>query len=173
MAHSSEPDTTHLDGAGTIAIKMIHTDSKWTIAADVTRIAFSICLLLFSAISVIYAIATSSTTMPAFPPWSQYICLAISLLILGVLEGLQIAVVELAHKDPEQYRRMYPRAAKLLAFENRGRNVERFLMGRQVLVVFTVFVAARITTFDGFWASVPETFIHSVRTLFPKTSDCS
>ena len=24
-------------------------------------------------------------------------------------------------------------------------------MGRQVLVVFTVFVAARITTFEGFW----------------------
>ena len=35
-------------------------------------------------------------------------------------------------------------------------------MGRQVLVVFTVFVAARITTFDGFWADVPDSFINSV-----------
>ena len=43
-----------------------------------------------------------------------------------------------------------------------GRNVERFLMGRQVPVVFTVFVAARITTFDGFWADVPDSFINSV-----------
>jgi len=157
-----EPDTTHMDGAGAIAIKMVHKDSTATIVADVVRLVFSICLLIFSTISVIYAIAMEYTTMPSFPPWAQYIFLAISLFILGTLEGLQIAVVELAHKDPEQYKRLYPRAAKLLAFENRGRNVERFLMGRQVLVVFTVFIAARITTFDGFWADVPEAFINSV-----------
>ena len=148
-----------MEGSGSIAIQMVQPDSK---VLDVIRLVFSICLLIFSTISVVHAIAYEHTTMPAFPPVAQYFALAISLFILGVLEGLQIAVVELAHNDPEQYKRIYPRAAKLLAFENRGRNVERFLMGRQVLVVFTVFVAARITTFDGFWASVPDAFIDSV-----------
>ena len=173
-----DTDGTGVDGSGAIAIKLIHTDTAWTIAADILRVVFSICLLIFSTISVIYAIATKTTTMPpSFPPWSEYLCLAISLFILGTLEGLQIGVVELAHKDPNKYRKLYPRAAKLLEFENKGRNVERmhnisiifhfcnmvqfsittgFLMGRQVLVVFTVFVAARITTFDGFWADVPD-----------------
>eukprot|EP01084_Bolivina_argentea_P054418 99793_1 len=149
------------DGSGAIAIKMVHTESKWTMTADIARLIFSISLLIFSTVSVIYAISVHGTTMP-FPSWAQYLCLGVSLFILGVLEGLQIAVVELAHKDPLQYKRVYPRAAKLLAFENKGRNVERFLMGRQVLVVFTVFVAARITTFDLFWGDVPEEMIHSL-----------
>ena len=36
-------------------------------------------------------------------------------------------------------------------------------MGRQVLVVFTVFVAARITTFDVFWVDgMPESLIKVV-----------
>ena len=121
-----DTDGTGVDGSGAIAIKLIHTDTKWTITADVVRVVFSICLLIFSTISVIYAIATSTTTMPdSFAPWTQYLSLAVSLFILGTLEGLQIGVVELAHKDPNNYRKLYPRAAKLLAFENKGRNVER------------------------------------------------
>eukprot|EP01083_Nonionella_stella_P279919 952121_1 len=151
------------DGSGAIAIKMVHTDSTFTIIADVCRLIFSIGLLLFSIVSVFYAISTRTTTMPpTFPAWTQYLCLGIALFILGVLEGLQISVVELAHKDPNNYRKHHPRAADLLEFENKGRNVERFLMGRQVLVVFTVFIAARITTFNGFWAEVPDTLIHSL-----------
>jgi len=146
---------TGVDGSGAVAIKMIHTDSTWTIIADVIRLVFSICLLIFSTIMTLYAIATSTTTMPGtIPPWAQYLLLGIALMVLGVLEGLQIGVVELAHKDPNRYRKLYPRAARLLAFENKGRNVERFLMGRQVLVVGTVFIAARITTFDGVWDAI-------------------
>eukprot|EP01084_Bolivina_argentea_P088927 160565_1 len=157
----STPHKPNLDGSGAIAIKMVHKDSKWTITADVVRLIFSISLLAFSTISVVYAIGTSATTVPGqFPVWTQYVALGISLFILAVLEGLQIAVVELAHNDPRQYAELYPRAAKLLAFENKGRNVERFLMGRQVLVVFTVFVAARITTFDAFFLDVPTSLIH-------------
>eukprot|EP01083_Nonionella_stella_P279918 952120_1 len=152
------------DGSGAIAIKMVHTESTCTIISDIIRLTFSILLLIFSIISVFHAIWTSTTTLPeeTFPVWSQYVCLVIALFVLGVLEGLQISVVELAHKDPNNYRKHHPRAADLLEFENKGRNVERFLMGRQVLVVFTVFIAARITTFNGFWAEVPDTLIHSL-----------
>eukprot|EP01083_Nonionella_stella_P091907 257054_1 len=68
------------DGSGAIAIKLIHTDSAWTIIADVVRVTLSLCLLLFSIISVFYAISTGGTTMPsAIPPWAQYVCLIISL----------------------------------------------------------------------------------------------
>eukprot|EP01083_Nonionella_stella_P033806 92504_1 len=152
------------DGSGEIAIKMVHTESTCTMISDIIRLTFSILLLIFSIISVFHAIWTSTTTLPeeTFPVWSQYVCLVIALFVLGVLEGLQISVVELAHKDPNNYRKHHPRAADLLEFENKGRNVERFLMGRQVLVVFTVFIAARITTFNGFWAEVPDTLIHSL-----------
>ena len=73
--------------------------------------------------------------------------------------GLQICVVELAHESPAEYIEHYQRAAKLLAFENKGRNVERFLIGRQVLVVGLVFVCARITTFDVFIVDVPDIII--------------
>eukprot|EP01083_Nonionella_stella_P177047 621215_1 len=106
----STPHKPNLDGSGAIAIKMVHKDSKWTITADVVRLIFSISLLAFSTISVVYAIGTSATTVPGqFPVWTQYVALGISLFILAVLEGLQIAVVELAHNDPRQYAELYPR----------------------------------------------------------------
>ena len=132
MSHDADVSKSHLntdgtgvDGSGAIAIKMIQTDTKMTIFLDVIRLIFSICLLIFSTASVVYAIATKITTVPDnIPPVVEYIGLVASLFILGTLEGLQIGVVELAHKDPNNYRRLYPRAAKLLAFENKGRNVE-------------------------------------------------
>ena len=55
----------------------------------------------------------------------------------------------------------YPRAARLLKYENEGRNVERFLIGRQVSVVLLVFVCARITTFDVFIVDTPDWIIQA------------
>ena len=72
------------------------------------------------------------------------------------------AVVELAHGNPATYFKYYPRAARLLEWENRGRNVERFLVGRQVLVVFIVFLCGRITTFDTFIIDMPQWVVASL-----------
>ena len=67
----------------------------------------------------------------------------------GVMEGLQIALVELKRQEPESYKNSHPKAYKLGQYAMKGDNVERFLMGRQVFVVCCVFFAAKLTTIHG------------------------
>ena len=52
------------------------------------------------------------------------------------MEGLQIALVELKRQNPETYKETYPTAYKLGQVASQGDNIEKFLMGRQVINVF-------------------------------------
>lgn len=121
---------------GEIAIILVHTNTVFEYASDVIRLVFSSCLLLFSIFALCYAVNDESTLMEdSIQPLFVYLLLILSLISLGILEGTQIAVVELAHRDPELLREHYPRAAKLLTIENKGRNVERYLIGRYKLYI--------------------------------------
>merc|ERR550519_2946082 len=71
------------------------------------------------------------------------------LFLLGVMEGLQIALVELKRQEPESYKDSHPKAYRLGQYAMKGDNIERFLMGRQVFVVCCVFFAAKLTTIHG------------------------
>lgn len=67
----------------------------------------------------------------------------IGLAWIAMLEGCQISIVGLQGYDPEAFKDTHPRAyrsCKLLA----GANVERFLIGRQFLLLFTGFLVSRI-----------------------------
>ena len=88
------------------------------------------------------------------PPWQHGaaggaqpaldICLFwVGLAYLAMLEGCQISIVGLQGYDPEAFKDTHPRAyrsCKLLT----GANVERFLVGRQFLLLFTGFLVSRI-----------------------------
>ena len=65
------------------------------------------------------------------------------------MEGLQIALVELKKLNPDYYKTSHPTAYKLGQLACTGDNIERFLMGRQVFVVCSVFFAAKLTTIHG------------------------
>ena len=65
------------------------------------------------------------------------------------MEGLQIALVELKRLNPEYYRYSHPTAYRLGQMACKGDNIEKFLMGRQVFVVCSVFFAAKLTTIHG------------------------
>ena len=65
------------------------------------------------------------------------------------MEGLQIALVELKRLNPDYYKTSHPTAYKLGQIACRGDNIEKFLMGRQVFVVCSVFFAAKLTTIHG------------------------
>merc|ERR1711994_797177 len=71
-----------------------------------------------------------------------------------------IALVELKKLKPEYYQTSHPTAFKLGQLACSGDNIERFLMGRQVFVVCSVFFAAKLTTIhgrtDGFLFYVPD-----------------
>jgi len=155
--HNDMDNSFHQDGSGDVAIKLIYGNSIFSKIFDVIRLIGSVILLVISISANIYAIIGEYTLMgDTLPIWINFLLLLVCLFYLGCLEGLQIAVVELAHNNPNIYRGKYPRAAKLLALENKGRNVERFLVGRQVLVVFIVFLLARLTSYDEFYFDIPD-----------------
>lgn len=80
--------------------------------------------------------------------------LILDILLLGCLEGIQISLVALKNHNSESFKLSHPRAYKTNHLSQQGNNLERFLMGRQVFVVITVFFGAYITTqsdeFDNF-----------------------
>ena len=114
---------------------------------DYIRYVGSGLLLIFSLVVTTYAIVTQKTNFwDIIPGWAALLLFILDLYILGVVEGLQIALVELKRQHPECYKVSHPLAYRLGQLAVRGDNTERFLMGRQVFVVFLVFFAAKLTT---------------------------
>ena len=52
-----------------------------------------------------------------------------------------------------------------MALMARDSGVQRFLIGRQVMVIFFVFVLARVTTYDQFINDTPSAIAHSVHSV--------
>jgi len=63
---------------------------------------------------------------------------------IAMLEGCQISVVGLQIYDPESFRETHPRAYRVCKLVHTGPNVERFLVGRQFLLLFNGFLVSRI-----------------------------
>merc|ERR1712154_101912 len=117
---------------------------------------------MFSTVVTFYAILEQKTSFwKSVPGWAALIIFLAVLLFLGIMEGLQIALVELKRQEAETFRISHPRAYGIGQLAAKGDNVERFLMGRQVFVVCLVFFSAKLTTIhgrnpDGFLFPVPE-----------------
>merc|ERR1711936_811800 len=105
---------------------------------------------MFSTVVTFYAILEQKTSFwKAVPGWAALIIFLLVLFLLGVMEGIQIALVELKLQDPATYKESHPKAFRLGQIAARGDNIERVLMGRQVFVVCLVFFAAKLTTIHG------------------------
>nr|CAB3263294.1 uncharacterized protein LOC108950256 [Phallusia mammillata] len=114
---------------------------------DYLRFVISFVLLLFSTVVTIYAIVNGNTGFwKSVPGPVALLLFFICLLLLGIVEGLQISLVELKRQHPDSYKNTHKRSYQLAQIANSKDNVERFLMGRQVLVVFLVFFIAKLTT---------------------------
>merc|ERR1712241_1476776 len=142
---------------------------------DYIRYVGSFALFVFSTVVTVYAILQQKTSFwQAIPGWAALLIFLLVLFLIGVMEGIQIALVELKLQDPATYKATHPKAYRLGQIAARGDNIERFLMGRQctdqVFVVCLVFFAAKLTTIhgrspDGFLFPVPEV----VQTLLLET----
>merc|ERR1711990_717249 len=138
---------------------------------DYIRYVFSFGLLTFSTVVTFYAILEQKTSFwKVVPGWAALILFIVVLIMLGIMEGIQIALIELKRQDPDTYRTSHPRAYRLGQLAAEGDNIERFPLGRQVFVVCLVFFAAKLTTIhgrdpSGFLFPVPEV----VQTLLLET----
>jgi len=131
---------------------------------DYPRFIVSALLLIFSCVCTFYAIIEQKTGFwHSIPGWAALLLFFGLLFWLGLMEGLQVALVELKRQDPETYRYSHPHAYKLGQKAAKSDNVEKFLMGRQMFVVFIVFFSAKLTTIhsesqDDFLFPIPDWF---------------
>jgi len=123
-------------------------DHAFAIAWRRATYYWSTALLVFAITVVIYGIGKQWNN----PPWEQkdsHPALEIFLFFLimwwiALLEGCQISIVGLQGVNVEKYKDQYPRAWKSCQLVHKGPNVERFLVGRQFLLIFNGFLASKI-----------------------------
>eukprot|EP01083_Nonionella_stella_P243538 848518_1 len=82
---------------------------------------------------------TTGTAIRGVPPGIACAIFWCSILWLAMMEGGQGALVGLQPLDRNLYSESHPRAAKCTAIAHDGDNMERFIVGRQFLVIFVIF----------------------------------
>lgn len=101
---------------------------------------YSSLLLMFSIIIIMGLIATSQTNLSSdVHPAAAYILIWVAILWLTMVEGGQASLVGLAPVNSELYRDSHPIAYKCTSITNKGDNLDRYLLGRQFMVVIVVF----------------------------------
>lgn len=104
---------------------------------------YSSCLLAFSVIVVMAAIFSEQTvgTEKGVHPAAAFFVFWFLICWLAMMEGGQGALVGLQPIDKSLYAESHPRALKCNNLAHRGDNMDRFIIGRQFLVVLVVFVS--------------------------------
>jgi len=120
-----------------------------SILLEIWRYVFSTSLLLFALATILYSMITYKTTFyPGVPNYAQIILLFVLLILLGTMEGTMMALNQLRRVDPELYKDKYLPYITV-TYARKGDRVERFLNGRQVIVVLCGFQLAYLTTIQN------------------------
>jgi hypothetical protein len=107
-------------------------------------------LLLGFAVSVVMTGIGTSVNNPPWPHTLQgqagleIVVFWVMLWWIALLEGCQISIVGLQGCDVESFKDTHPRAYRCCKVVHKGANVERFLVGRQFLLLFNGFLVSRI-----------------------------
>mmetsp|Transcript_4965 Transcript_4965/g.8541 ORF Transcript_4965/g.8541 Transcript_4965/m.8541 type:complete len:511 (-) Transcript_4965:330-1862(-) len=105
------------------------------------RYVASIALLIFSIIIVGALIFTENTRVAQEAnPWVALIVCIMAIVWLSMIEGQQASLVGLPPVDPDLYKDSHPLTYKNAALAFKGDNLDRYLMGRQFMVLLVVFV---------------------------------
>nr|AOW69272.1 silicon transporter alpha A [Stephanoeca diplocostata] len=126
-------------------------DLSFSIAYRKFSYVWSMVLLIFATVIMIYTIAKEWTN----PPWNytnpagEIIIFLLLLTWIALLEGCQISIVGLQAINIELYKKTHPRAYQVLKLAHKGPNVERFLVGRQFLLLFNGFLVTKVSGADG------------------------
>ena len=131
----------------------------WTIALEFIKFTYSVALLLFSIVIVCAAILQQSDTEQqdndedkgfwASLQFHSGLSLALFWFLifwLAMMEGGQGCLVGLQPIDPQLYQDTHPRSYRNTQLAHQGDNMERFIVGRQFLVVLVMFVSNVLVT---------------------------
>jgi len=107
---------------------------------DKIRIVFSLFLLIFSIVVVLALIGTGNTQLARdVHPAAAGIIMWSLIIWMSMVEGGQCSMVGLPPVDRELYRESHPITYKITGWGHKGDNLDRYLMGRQFMVIFINF----------------------------------
>jgi uncharacterized membrane protein YhaH (DUF805 family) len=114
------------------------------------RCLMSLCILGFAFAVTLKGLSDGNTSMwKGVPAWASVVLFFVLMSIVGLLEGMQIAFFAVAKVTKEE--RGSAKFAKMICevlFRGKGRNLPGFMIGRQLTVVFCMFVVARVTSLN-------------------------
>ena len=132
-------------GVETTNQKMPHSssgdDDEKTTIITMFKYFYSTILLIFSVVIVISLIFTEQTQLAQVGhPIVAFVLIWFLLIWLGTMEGGQASLVGLRSVNRDLYKESHPIAFKSTYIAHRGDNMEKFIIGRQFLVVLVVFL---------------------------------
>jgi hypothetical protein len=105
---------------------------------------YSVGLLIFSIIIVCALIFEEETKLAQdVHPALAFVLLWVCLIWLSMVEGGQASMVGLPPIDRSLYKTSHPITHAICAWGHRGDNLDRYLMGRQFMVLVLVFVISQ------------------------------
>lgn len=114
---------------------------NWKKAWHTIKCVYSTALLLFSIVIIMAAIYDGSTQLSrdlhsAF----AYVIIWAAVIWLSMVEGEQAALVGLTPVDKDLYKESHPTTYKCTTLAHKGDNLDRYLIGRQFMVLILVFL---------------------------------
>lgn len=141
------------------------------------RDVYSSCLLVFSTVIVVAVIFSENTNLAKdVHPALAFCLLWVAIIWLSMVEGGQASLVGLPPVDMALYKESHPTSHRIMNVINTGDNLDRYLMGRQFMVLALVFVEnlcgepVEGATVFGFPDWVIKVFIGSNLALFFMTA---
>jgi len=108
---------------------------------SVIKDIYSTVLLIFSIVIVFASMVEKQTGLSQdFHPVFAFVCLCAAMLWLSMVEGGQASVVGLAPVDHSLYKDSHPISYAICKWAHTGDNLDRFVMGRQFMVLALVFI---------------------------------
>ena len=110
-------------------------------ACTLFKNVYSTCLLIFSTVIIMGLIFNSSTKLSSdVHPALAFVAIWGGVLWLSMVEGGQGSLVGLAPVNRDLYKDSHPLAHKCTSLAHKGDNLDRYLLGRQFMVVLIVFI---------------------------------
>lgn len=101
---------------------------------------YSSLLLVFSIVLIMGLIGNKQTNLSSGAhPAAAYILLWAAIIWLTMVEGGQASLVGLEPVDNQLYKESHPKAFRCTSITNNGDNLDKYLLGRQFMVVLVVF----------------------------------
>jgi len=130
-------------------------DPFWLKVLKQARYVESTLIIGFSGFIIFYGILASqsgfSRSFPNSPPALSFFVFLFLIVFFGLLEGAHVCVVDLSKHSNETFKQKYPRVVSTHSWVSGPKifNLSKFLMGRQVMVIFTQFFLGSLVSFPA------------------------